>query len=1060
MVIVKEPVAELLPYMIDFITQGNGGLMKKKGLKPSTWRGLMSICAVLLTILIGADSIVQARAAFINSRLGTSNYKTIKHESDNDGTYFDSEFSSLEEVVNELQNVATEIASEGAVLLKNENGGLPVNKGEEKVTLWGLNSQEPVLGGLVGSSVSFDPSTGQKAYGLEEALAEKGFDVNQDMIAFYNGDDTADYRMKSEFFGNQVYGHSLSPIFWNMPVGPDSYFVGEAPANLYKDDLLASADDTVALVVLSRDNSEAADYALAMTNTTPGDSFERPLALSQYERDMIALAKEHSTRVVVLLNSDNPMEIGELKDDEEIDAILWVGAPGMYGMLGVADVISGDVNPSGRLTDTYMTNVNSNPAMVNFGVYLYDNATVMPEPVLTEANKADWFVVETEGIYVGYKYYETRYEDTVLGAGNADAEQGSTSGAAWDYASEVVYPFGYGLSYTTFEQTLDNVEVTVGGEGKATVTVKNTGDVAGKSVAELYVQAPYTAGGLEKAAVNLIGYGKTGVLEPGASETVEITFDPAYIASYDQNAEKADGTLGAWTLDAGTYYFAIGNGAHEAINNILAAKNGSEDGLFVNTNETVNASNAKTWELAETDTETYSVGVQNALQDVDINNFIPDAAEYMTRADWTKGWTPVAMLSPTEEMMVGLTNNTYSVSDNEGEVTWGAQNGLRVCDFIQTDENGNFTGVLDLSDPQWDQLMDQVTLDEAMSFIEEGGDDLENIDSIGFPRTYMNDGPLGFVYDQVAGYATKWEESNSDEPTYVSDKDPYGKYSMAVMPTAPVAAATFNQELMEREGELLGEESLWSNDASIIGPGVNLHRSPYCARNHEYYSEDPMVVNLTADAYCRGCLKKGLMAEPKHLAFNHQEMNRSGMSTFLTEQAGRESELRGFQGCLSSNSARMVMTAFNRVGTVYAGAHAGLQEQILRNEWGYTGGIITDMINGADYMNWKDSILGGGAMLANSSSYTETEWGSMTSNKAKIEKDAVFQQKMKDAIKYFVYATAGSNAMNGITSDVELVYVRTWWQNAVTGATIGFGVLTALFALLYIIALLKSRKEQ
>ena len=1032
----------------------------KKGMKPSTWRGLMSIFAVLLVIMIGANSIAQARNAFINSRLGTSNFKTIKHESDNDGIYFDSEFSSLEELTAELQNVAAEIASEGVVLLKNENAGLPIDKANEKVTLWGLNSQEPVLGGLVGSSVSLDPTSGQMAYGLEEALGEKGFDLNQDMIAFYNGKDTADYRMRSQFFGNEVPGHSLSPIFWAMPVGPTEYFVGEAPASLYGDDLLASADDSVALVVLSRDNSEAADYSLAMTNTTPGDSFERPLALSTYERDMIALAKEHSTRTIVLLNADSPMEIRELKEDPDIDSILWVGAPGMYGMLGVADVLSGDVAPSGGLPDTYVTNVTSNPSMVNFGVYLYDNATVMPNAVLTEANKSDWFVVETEGIYVGYKYYETRYEDAILKAGNADSEVGSTSGGAWDYGAEMVYPFGFGLSYTTFTQTLDDVTVEVGGEGKATVTVTNTGDVAGKSIAELYVQAPYIEGGLEKASVNLIGYGKTGVLEPGASETLTITFDPKYIASYDQEAVKADGSQGAWTLDAGKYYFAIGNGAHEALNNILLAKTGSSDGLFVNTYEAINENGCKEWELGETDIETYSVGVQNALQDVDINNFISDAAEYMTRADWTKGWTTVGILSPTEEMMVGLTNNTYALADNPGEVTWGAQNGLRLVDFLLLDEEGNLTGVLDINDPQWDQLLDQVTLDEAIQFIEQGGDDLENIDSIGYPRNYMNDGPVGFVFDQVAGYAVRWTKANEDEPTYVSEKDPQAKYSMAVMPTAPVAAATFNQELLEREGELLGEESLWANESSIMGPGANLHRSPYCARNHEYFSEDPMLVNLSCDAYCIGGTKKGLMMEPKHLAFNHQEMNRSGMSTFLQEQAGRETELRGFEGCLSSNHAKMVMTAFNRIGTVFAGAHAGVQEQILRNEWGFTGGIITDMINGADYMNWKDSIYGGGgSMLGNASSYENTEWGTMTSNKDKIAKDSVFQQKMKTALKYYVYTTAGSNAMNGLTSDTEMVYVRTWWQNAILGATIAFGVLTALCALGFILSLVKRGKE-
>lgn len=222
-----------------------------------------------------------------------------------------------------------------------------------------------------------------------------------------------------------------------------------------------------------------------------------------------------------------------------------------------------------------------------------------------------------------------------------------------------------------------------------------------------------------------------------------------------------------------------------------------------------------------------------------------------------------------------------------------------------------------------------------------------------------------------------------------------------------------------------------------------------------------MLVNLMGDAVCKGGASKGLMMEPKHFAFNHQEMNRSGISTFFTEQAGRETELRGFQGAMQSNNAKGIMTAFNRVGTVFAGADEGIQNQIARNEWGYTGWIVTDMINGADYMNWKDSIYGGGGtMLSNSSTYDETEWGSMTANKSAIAADAVFQQKMKDAIKYYAYTTAGSNSMNGVTSDMEMIYVRTWWQNAISIAVIATGVLTAGLAVLYVLKAVKDRRRE
>ena len=270
------------------------------------------------------------------------------------------------------------------------------------------------------------------------------------------------------------------------------YKIGEAPSSIYTDAVLASADGTVALVTLSRDNSEAADYNTKMISSDANDSFERPLALSANEKAMIALAKAHSSKVVVLLNSDNPIEIEDLKNDEGIGAIVWCGAPGMNGFLGVADVISGAVNPSGHISDTYAVRSDSAPAMVNFGVYLYtNNSKSGTGDLLEDADKGDWYLVESEGIYTGYKYYETRYEDSVLGRANASGNAGTTN-AAWNWDDEVSYSFGYGLSYTTFEEKLNSVEVNLGGQGTAKVTVTNTGNVAGKAVAQLYVQAPYT----------------------------------------------------------------------------------------------------------------------------------------------------------------------------------------------------------------------------------------------------------------------------------------------------------------------------------------------------------------------------------------------------------------------------------------------------------------------------------------------------------------------------------------------------------------------------------------
>lgn len=1015
----------------------------KGGKSTGMWRGLTSVSASLLALLVGATSIVNANAAFINTRLGTSNYKYVDTGSGaEDTSYFHSEYSTLEEVIAAKDALAEEISEEGTVLFKNENGALPLHVKNENVTLWGLNSHNPTLGGMIGSSALVNAEAGQKMYDIETALTEKGFTLNQKMIELYSGEEAAAYARKG--------GHGLTPSFGPVFENPSVYPIGEAPASLYSDDVLRSADETAAVVVLSRDSSEAADYNPNMTNGTEGDSFERPLALSEYEKAMIELAKAHSTKVIVLLNADNPIEIEELKQDAEIDAIVWAGEPGVNGFLGVADVLSGEVNPSGHIIETYASNTTSTPAMVNWGVYMYTNSSQAGNAAeLTAENKADWYVVESEGIYSGYKYYETRYEDAVLGNGNAGSAKGSSSGSAWTYGKEVTYPFGYGLSYTTFEQKLDSVSAEIGGTGTAEATVTNTGDVAGKSVVQLYVQTPYTEGGLEKAAIQLIGFAKTGILEPGASETVTIEFDPAYFASYDTEAEKADGTVGAWVLESGDYYFAIGNGAHEALNNVLAKKTGSENNLVKTTEaDVIQAENAILWELEETDLETYSENVENQLTDCDINNLLEDKIEYTTRSDWSKGWTPVESITPTEEMMKGLTNSLYELTENGDGVTWGADNGLKLLDFMEIDAEGNCVGVLDLEDPKWDDLIDQMTLDEAIQFIEKGGDDVENVDSIMLTRTYANDGPLGFAFDQVAGYFVRWSEDQADDPNYVAESEEMGAYSMATMPTDPVVAATFNTELSKREGELFAEDALWSNESSLFAPGVNLHRNPYLARNHEYYSEDPMLTSLIGSAVCIGGESKGLMMEPKHFAFNHQESNRSGVSTFLHEQGARENELRCFQMIMSNNYASGVMTAFNRAGTSYVGAYKNLLVNIAREEWGYTGWFNTDMINGADYMNWRDITAGGGGNCLTTSAYDTSQIGTMAASKDAISKDTEFQEMMKYSLKFWMYNLAKSNAMNGISTTTEVQHVLTWYQKALYGADAVLALLTVLFIVL------------
>ena len=1037
-------------------------MSKKKG-RSGLWRGLSAITASLLAIVIGGSTIASANASFINGQLGITNYKIVDTAAgeEKDSIYFKSEFGSLKELIEAKNDLAAEISSEGTVLFKNLSNTLPLDITSEKVTLWGLNAINPTLGGMIGSSVSVAADAGQVQYDLVTALKEKGFDLNQEMLTFLQAEDmTKNYGRKG--------GHSLTPSFGKMYENASGYCIGEPPASVYTDAVLSSADGSAAIVVLSRDNSEAADYNVNMKSVANGkktenvDSYERPLALSDNEKALIEMAKAHSSKVIVLLNCDNPIEIEALKNDDAIGAIVWCGAPGANGFLGVADVLSGAVNPSGHIADTYAVRSDSAPALVNFGVYLYtNNSKDGAGDVLAEDDKGDWYLVESEGIYTGYKYYETRYEDLVLGQGNA-ADAAGSANAAWNWDDEVSYSFGYGLSYTTFEQKLNSVEVNVGGTGIARVTVTNTGDVAGKSVVQLYVQSPYKQGGLEKAAIQLVAFGKTGVLEPGASEDVTIEFDPLYFASYDENAVKENGTAGAWVLEDGDYYFAIGNGAHEALNNVLARKTGATDNLVMTADtEAINPDNAIVWNLAATDMETYSANVENQLQDMDINKLIENTVEYTTRSDWTKGWKAVETLTPTEAMMTGLKDKLYTLNENGGDtgsISWGQSGPLKLIDALMVGEDGSI-GALDIEDPFWDQLLSQITLDEAIQFTEKAGDDFENLDSIQLARVYCNDGPLGYTGDQVGGYFVRWTDSDkSTNPYYTPESDPQAAYRMATMPTEPVVAATFNKELIEREGELLGEDGLYSKESSIFAPGLNLHRSVYCARNHEYYSEDSVLTAYCGNAMCVGLKRKGTMAEPKHFAFNHQESNRSGLSTFMTEQAARENELRGFMMCMSLNNAQGIMTAFNRAGTSYDGGYRPVLTNIARGEWGYKGWYVTDMINGADYMNWRDVVAAGGGFALTSSAYDTSNIGAMAASKADIQKDIWFQEQMKQGIKYALYNIVQSNAMNGISSTTEIVYVKTWYENLLTYATYCLSALTALFLVLAVIADRKARK--
>ena len=813
-----------------------------------------------------------------------------------------------------------------------------------------------------------------------------------------------------------------------------------------------SMDDyNVMLVTIGRSSTENGTYLPGVDGVDASQDLNQtdPLGLSDDERDLINAAVEEKEnnggKVIVMLNNANAMEIDEIKNNDGVDAIMEVGLPGGYGFYGVADILSGEANPSGHLTDTYaVTNANS-PAAQNFGNYEWTNA----DPAVN-INAEE---VEAEGIYTGYKYYETRYADTVLGQGNADATVGSSTGKAWDYDDEVSYPFGYGLSYTTFEQTLKSVDVDLANRTvTAEVDVKNTGDVAGKDVVQLYTSVPYTdydvENKVEKSAVQLLDYEKTDMIEPGESQTVTITADAQDMASWDSSCENEAGTTGNWILDNGTYYFTVGNGAHEAVNNILAAQDQIVEG---------NKDNVQTWELGDFDSSSFAVTlngtpVENQLQDADLNNWMEDTVTYLSRNDWEGTWPETYKdLTATDEMISTMADDYSDIEANgdPSSVTFGADNGMTLA---------NMKGVEDITDERWSTLMDQLTLEECLIRTGLGGTSTKVIESITSPEAIQNDGPNGFNSYPLGQYANS--DASTGDPCVIAEDDPNRDYKMGVMANETVIGQTFSKQLAAEWGKAVGNYSLWANTAIWWGVGTNLHRTPYNARNHEYFSEDAVLTAGQGAAIIKAGHDYGVLIAPKHLAFNDTEINRTGIAEFMTEQAARENELRGTQSCIEDANALAVMTTYNRVGCVTSNAHTGLLLNILHKEWGFKGLMSEDFIQDPAYTKIRMAVHNGVTMTCNTGDNTmaavEAVWPYWSVENASQSEE--FLTDLKQAMLYQNYALANSNAMDGMSTSTHIEKLNTWYDNLITGLRIGFGVLTVLCAAMYLLGL--KKKEQ
>lgn len=1031
--------------------------------KSKVWRGLTLVCVLFLVLSTIAGNILETYRTAVDAYFGTSSVKTVTEvsEDEDDIWTYKSIFTSAKDAYEGFKEFAIQESQETVALLKNEANVLPISN-DAKITLFGVRSYSPVYGSSGGSITD-----GKSTVEIFDAFAERGFQLNPSMLATYE-----------EYFSDMEwtkprYGSGIIPQYAEITAydDPHELTLEELRAlNPNFDQDYASYNDA-AIVVVGRPGGENEDgYYPGEEGLADGVSTVTGniLSLSDEEMEIINEAKENFDTVIVLINAVNQMEIANLENDPEIDAVLWIGFPGAYGFYGVADVLNGTVSPSAHLGDIYAKNSVLAPAMRNYGNIPWENASDFSP----EAN-VNSYLIQAEGIYAGYRYYETRYADIVLGNGGETASAGTytnedgtvaTENGIWNYENEVVYPFGYGLSYTTFEQALDEVNVLGTKEAASvTVTVTNTGSSAGKSVVQVYAQVPYTDYDkqyqIEKSAIQLMDFEKTKTLKPGESQTITMEIDLANLASYDSQNAKT------FIVDPGDYYLTIGNDAHDALNNILAAQGKTTaDGM------TADGNSDKTYKwnwTGDVDDETFSVSkagvnITNALSDgdyaMDINAFIPDTATYLSRSDWD-GTFPQTYsgLKANETLSRLLGNDLIPISENDdvADLTFGDT----TSELTLNDLKG-----ADFDDPRWAELVDKVSVSEFLSFAENAFHNIAAIESVGLLQHQADDGPGG----SDSHYLT--EGSYQGEP--YSDAEDYD-YGTRVAPSPMNLAYSWNKELAYKNGEIiLGESTLVLNLPIMIGPGMNIHRHAYNSRGVEYYSEDPILSGYIGSAVVQGAQSKGTLVNIKHAAFNDQEINRSGIAVFMTEQKARELELRNLQQAFEANGkpasyvgdeskddtyttgALGVMTSYNRIGAVAPSANRGVMVQIMRDEWDFNGYSVTDFTGVSLKAAPKESILAGitafcGFGISDEINYWNAE--SLSGDKDMLE-------AIKQNTHYLLYALANSAAMNGVNSTTYSVDVMTWWRMLYTVLIVVFAIGTLGSIAGYTVTQVKRKK--
>lgn len=888
------------------------------------------------------------------------------------------------------QEVNLKLAEEGFVLLKNENAALPMNKGA-RISVFSKNSVNLSYGGS--GSGGFDTSNNKNLY---ESLNDAGFVTNPTLKRFYESSQSGPVRTANSSDLDNGDNQKIA--------------TAETPQSKYTDAVKNSYADysDAALVVITRIGGEGFDlprYQGDSEGAVSPDSHY--LELDQNEIDLLTAVTDGTfKRVVVVFNTPSSFEATFLKDSayaafaDKIDAAVWIGFTGSNGITALGEILNGDVNPSGRLVDTWAADFTKNPSFVNFGT------GCLPDTTDKYDGGMYYSVDYEEGIYVGYRYYETR---------------GETDGEDW-YNANVVYPFGYGLSYTTFDWTVGDAsasEIELGTTITVPVTVKNTGSVAGKEVVQLYASAPYTLGGIEKAHKVLVGFAKTKLLQPGESETVTVSFDPYSAASYDYRDANSNGFSG-YELEAGEYTLYVSRNAHE-----------SEKAIALNLAADVQIG---------TDPTTDGEVVNRYTDSEDFLDSDWQLDTMLSRADWEGTWpTPQtaqqhAGTDRLYEEIRSEEHNNPTDFDSEEYPWFGEEPTLTLRDLLPSAEAEGYEPVVSYDDERWEELMMGCDEEEMIALINNGAYHTLAMESVGLPATIHGDGPSGFTC-----FMSKEQVNGTCQ--YVSE---------------PVMASTWNINLMNELGEAIGEEGTIGDKAtgqpysSIYAPGVNIHRSPFGGRCSEYFSEDPFISGMMGAAEVQGIQSRGVLPTVKHFVANEQETHRSigGDLSWLSEQALREIYLKPFEYTVKLGETRGIMTSFNRIGTRWTGGDYRLLTEILRNEWGFNGLVICDFNTIPQYMIPRMMFYAGGSLdLATQQSAMWTDCDTSDAG------DAIVLMR---AVKDVMYALVNSNAMNA-----EVIgYNPPIWQEYLHWINIGAFTLVGVWLVLAIVRTVRCNKRQ